>query len=144
MRKVWFCDPAGTRSSPGNSAAPSGSLLVIRTTPSGCAGHIAAGIGPLKVSVPPELPPPAIDAGEIVIDRSLGRRFGGRTKNGRFQVEPPLRAAMPTSMSVNGGLVVSGKLAVSEPAATVTLDGTCAIAGWELESATGVPPAGAG
>jgi len=144
IRKVWLVEPAGTRSSPGNKAATSGSLLEKRTTASGCAGHVAAGIGPLKVSVPPELPPPATAFGEIVIEVSFGSRFGGRTKNGRFDVAPPLVANSSTSTSVvSDANVVTGKLTVRAPAGTVTLAGTLAIAGCVLDNTTAAPPAGA-
>src|SRR6266850_1016524 len=107
------------------------------------AGHVPNGMGPLKVSVPPELAPPATALGEIVIDVSFGSRFGGRTYNDRFQLEPPLRATIPTSISVLGAVVVMAKFAVREPAVTVTPAGTLAMAGCVLDSTTAVPPAGA-
>ena len=56
---------------------------------------------------------------------------------------PPLFANSSTSTSVVTAVVVTGKFALREPAATVTLAGTLAIAGWLLKSATAVPPAGA-
>jgi len=57
----------------------SGSLLENRTTASGNAGQVPTGIGPLKVSVPPELLPPVTAVGAMVIEVSFGNRFGGRT-----------------------------------------------------------------
>lgn len=144
IRNAWLVEPAGTRSSPGKRAAIAGSLLENRTTASGCAGQTPVGIGPLKVSVPPELPPPATELGEIVIDVSFGSRFGGRTKNGRFEVAPPLVANTNTSTSVvSDANVVTGKLTLRPPSGTVTLAGTLAIAGCVLDNVTMVPPAGA-
>jgi len=47
------------------------------------------------------------------------------------------------SISVFGADVAIAKLAVWEPAVTVMVAGTLAMAGWLLDSATAVPPGGA-
>src|SRR5438270_1345593 len=108
--------------------ATSGSLLVNRTAPSGKAGQVAAGTGPLKVNVPPDVPPPATGVGEMVIDESVGK-FAGRTNRERCQPLPPLAARMSTSTSTAGGEVAIGKVALDAPAGMVTLAGTLANAG---------------
>src|ERR1051325_2197053 len=133
--KVALVLPAATVTLAGTLAAP---LLLDSAT---CAPP--AGAGPLSVTVPVEDPtPPTTLLGFKVSEETVGRG-GGITVSEADRLTPPKDAEMVTVVEVVTVLVLTVKVALVLPAATVTLAGTLA-APLLLDSATCAPPAGAG
>ena len=101
-----------------------------------------AGAGPLSVTVPVEDPtPPTTLLGFKVSEETVGRG-GGITVSEADRLTPPKDAERVTVVEVDTVLVLTVKVALVLPAATVTLAGTLA-APLLLDSATCAPPAGA-
>ena len=123
--------PAGTVTLAG-SAATAGLLLesVIVAPPAGAAAH--------RCTVPVEGVPP----GTLVGLRDRESRVVAYTIRMAPTVTSSKVAEILTAQVT--GLVDTTKFALVAPAGTVTLAGTVAAAGVSLESATVIPPAGAG
>ena len=129
--KPALAAPAGTVTLAGTEAAP---LLLESAT---CAPP--AGAGPFSVTVPLAVVPPATLEGLMLRDEINA----GTTASGAVLVAPPYEPEMVTAAGVETALVLTLKLALVAPAATVTLAGTVAAAVLLLESATTRPPEGA-
>src|ERR1700740_2639849 len=80
--------------------------------------------------------------GQIVHGHCPGGGDGGVTVSGAVRVPLP-EAVMVTWVDAATALVVTGKLALVDPAGTVTLAGTVAAAALLLERVTCSPPLGA-
>src|SRR5215831_18598551 len=133
--KVALVFPAATVMLAGTLAAP---LLLDSVT---CAPP--AGAGPLSVTVPvDDCAPPVTLVGFSVSEETVGRG-GGITVSEADRLTPPKDAEMVTVVEVDTVLVLTVKVALVLPAATVTLAGTLA-APLLLDSATCAPPVGAG
>src|SRR5262245_32023585 len=133
--KVALVLPAATVTLAGTLAAP---LLLDSAT---CAPP--AGAGPLSVTVPvDDCAPPVTLVGFRVSEATVGSG-GGITVSEADRLTPPKDAEMVTVVDVDTVLVLTVKVALVLPAATVTLAGTLAAA-LLLDSATCAPPAGAG
>ena len=123
--------PAATVTLVGTLAAP---LLLDSIT---CAPP--AGAGPLSVTVPVEDPtPPTTLLGLKVSEETVGRG-GGITVSEADRLTPPKDAEMVTVVDAVTVLVLTVKVALVLPAATVTLAGTLA-APLLLDNATCAPP----
>jgi hypothetical protein len=89
--------------------------------------------------------PPVVPLTLGVTSRSISGAFGSAvTWKNAVRLSPPALPVTDADAAESTGLVVTLKLAVLFPAATVALAGTWAIAGSLLERATTVPPGGAG
>src|SRR5687767_2855944 len=128
--KLALAAPAGTVTLAGTETAP---LLLESAT---CAPP--AGAGPLKVTVPETALPPVTLAGLVLRDE----RTAGVTEREAVCDAPPRVPVRVTEVGVATGLVVTLKVALVAPAATVTLAGTVTD-GLLLERLTWAPPAGA-
>jgi hypothetical protein len=123
---------AGTVTLAGTCAAAVLLLASVTTAP-------PVGAGPVRVTVPIDVPPPGIDVGFTPTE----------LRSGRFTVKAavlvaPYVAEMVTDALALTGLVVMVNVAIVWFAATVTLVGTCAAAVLLLDNVTTAPPAGAG
>src|SRR3989441_668152 len=105
-----------------------------------------AGAGAANVTVPSEEEPLATLAGLSVTAESVtgGGGAGGETVSSTVLVTPPKEAAIVMVVDVVTEVVVTVKLAVVDPAATVTLAGTVATTVLLLERVTTVAAEGAG
>src|SRR5919198_2330643 len=131
MLNVALVAPAATVTVAGTEAA--GLLLESAT----CAPP--AGAGPFSVTVPELGLPPVTLAGLMPSEEITG----GGTVSEALCVAPPDVPEIVTAVGVATAFVVTLKVALVAPAATVTLAGTAA-AGLLLVSVTCWPPAGAG
>ena len=131
MLNVALVAPAATVTLAGTDAA--GLLLESAT----CAPP--AGAGPFSVTVPELGLPPVTLAGLMPSEEITG----GSTVSEALCVAPPDVPEIVTAVAVATAFVVTLKVALVAPAATVTLAGTAA-AGLLLVSVTCWPPAGAG
>jgi len=135
--KLALLAPAGTITLEGTLAGP----LLERKT---CAPP--AGAGALSVTVPVEdCSPPMTLVGFSVSDVRVGGGGGAGVTVSEADVVAPLKVAeMATVADAATALVLTVKVALMAPAATVTLDGTRATVVLLLESVTCAPPVGAG
>src|ERR687887_701956 len=131
MLNVALVAPAATVTLAGTDAA--GLLLESAT----CAPP--EGAGPFSVTVPELGLPPVTLAGLMPSEEITG----GSTVSEALCVAPPDVPEIVTAVAVATAFVVTLKVALVAPAATVTLAGTAA-AGLLLVSVTCWPPAGAG
>jgi len=135
--KVALLAPAGTVTLDGTLAAP----LVLESA------TIAppAGAGPLSVTVPVEdcKPPITLEGLSDSEARVGGGGGAGVTVSGADLVAPLKDAEMVTAVDEATALVLTVKVALVAPAATVTLEGTLAAVVLLLESVTCAPAAGA-
>jgi hypothetical protein len=131
--KVALLVPARTVTLAGTVAAAL-SLDRETTTPS-------PGAGPLSVTVPVDEPsgPPTTLAGISVSEE----RLGGKTVSEAVRVPPLYKAEIVTDVDTVTARVLTAKVALVEPAGTVTLAGGVAAASL-LDNVTVAPPAGAG
>jgi hypothetical protein len=132
--KVALVAPAGTVTLAGSQAAPSLTDSMTVAPP--------AGAGPLSVTVPVEEAPPTTVVGFSVSDESVAA--AGVTVSEAVRATPLYDAEIVTDVDELTGLVLTAKVAVVAPLATVTLDGTVATLVLLLESDTTAPPLGAG
>jgi hypothetical protein len=130
LADVW---PAGMVTEDGTVASKVSELLRLTVRP-------PVGAGPERVAVPVELLPPATEAGEKVIVRSVG----ARTVSVAVLLEAPRVAVMVTVAFAATAEVVAVNVADVLPAVTVTLAGTLAAAVFELDRVTASPPEPAG
>jgi hypothetical protein len=128
---VAVLSPAATVTLAGTCATAG--LLPERVTSAPPAGAI-----PVNVTVPVEFAPPTTVAGLSASEESLA----GFTVNVAVAVVPYV-PEMVTAVPLVTAPVVTAKVAVVVPAATVTLVGTCATPVLLLESVTTAPPEGA-
>jgi len=106
-----------------------------------CAPPVSA--GPLRVTVPVEGDPPVTLMGLSAIEESVAEP-GGVTVSEAVLVTPPEDPVMVTGAEAVTVLVLTVKVELLAPAATVTLAGTVAAAVLSLERETAAPPLGAG
>jgi len=97
----------------------------------------------VKVAVPVAEPPPVTVEGLSVIALRLAGGGTGSTVRVVVRVTPPPVPVIVIAVELATELVVTAKLALVVPAATVTLAGSAATAAFELERFTRNPPLGA-
>ena len=132
ITKVTLVAPAGTVALAGTVAAEVLLLVKETTIP-------LLGAAPFRVRVPVDEVAPTTVLGLSVSDERAGRL----TVNVAVRVVLPSFAEMVTDAEVATGFVVTVKLAVVAPAATVTFGGTVAAAVLLLDTVTVNPPGGA-
>jgi len=134
---VALMTPAATATVEGTLAAV---VLLLESVT--CAPPVGA--GPLSVTVPVEEFPPVTLVGFSVSDERVGGGGGAGVTVSEADLVAPLKVAeMATVADAATALVLTVKVALVAPAATVTLEGTLA-AVLLLESVTCAPPVGAG
>ena len=133
--KLALVAPAATVTLEATVATEVLPLLRVTTAP-------PLGAGPLRVTVPVELFPPLTDVGLSVRDESV-TAAAGVTVRLAFLVVPLYVPEIVTDWLEVTLTVVTVKLALVEPAETVTLDGAVATAVLPLLSETTAPPPGA-
>src|SRR3989442_351583 len=138
---VALVAPAGTVTLPTAGTLAAAGLLLERVTTAPPAGAAA-----LRVTVATEEEPLATLAGLSVRAESVtgGGGAGGETVSSAVLVRPPKEAAIVMVVDAVTEVVVTLKLAVVDPAATVTLAGTVATTVLLLERVTAVAAEGAG
>jgi hypothetical protein len=129
--KVVLVDPAAMVTLAGTFAADVLLLCKVTTAP-------PAGAAPLKVTVPVELFPPTTEVGFLAIDESVA----ALTVRAVVRAMPYVPVIVTDVLAVTG-VVVMVNVALVDPAAIVTLAGTCAAAVLLLCKVTSAPPAGA-
>src|SRR5262245_44875524 len=135
--KVALVEPAGTVTLAATVATAVLLLDSVTTVP-------PAGAGPLRVTVPCEVLPPVTLVWFSVNEETVTVvGAAGFTVSVADWVTPPADAERVTAVEVVTVWVVTVKVALVDPAATVTLAGTVATAVLLLDSVTTVPPAGA-
>ena len=133
--KVAESDPAATVALPGTEAD---ALLDVRETVAP-----SAKAKPVKVTVPVEEAPPTAVAGDIATEESVGGGGGSAViVKAAVRSTPPWLAVMVATSVVLTVVVVTAKVALVAPEATVTLEVTTA-EGMLEESVTRAPPVGA-
>jgi len=133
---VALVAPAGTVTLAGTEAAAVLLLESDTTAP-------PLGAALVKVAVPVAEPPPVTVDGLRVIALRLAGGGTGLTVSVAVRVVAPCAPVIVTAVDVATELVVTAKLALVAPAATVTLAGTAATAAFELDRFTRSPPLGA-
>src|SRR6266850_6812332 len=134
---VALMTPAATATVEGTLAAV---VLLLESVT--CAPPVGA--GPLSVTVPVEEFPPVTLVGFSVSEERVGGGGGAGVTVSEADLVAPLKVAeMATVADAATALVLTVKVALVAPAATVTLEGTLA-AVLLLESVTCAPPVGAG
>ena len=129
--KVAVVDPAAMVTLAGTCAADVLLLCKVTTAP-------PEGAAPFKVTVPVELFPPTTEVGFLAIEESVA----ALTVRVVVRVMPYVPVIVTDVFAVTG-VVVMVKVALVDPAAMVTLEGTCATAVLLLCKVTSAPPAGA-
>src|SRR5262245_61602892 len=133
--KVALVAPAGTVTLAGTVAAAVLLLASVTTSP-------PLGAEPLRVTVPWDVFPPVTLAGLTLTPETVTAAEAGFTVSVADRVTPPATAEIATGVDTVTALVVTVKLALVAPAATVRLAGR--VTADELsESVTTTPPAGA-
>src|SRR5687768_2952917 len=132
---VALVAPAGTVTLDGTAATADAALDSATAAP-------PLGAGALSVTVPVEVPPPVTLDGFSVSDDSV--MTGGVTVREAVALAPLYDAEIATDVDEATWLVLTVKVAVVVPPATVTLDGTLATPGFALDRETRAPPLGAG
>ena len=136
--KVALVAPAATVTLEGTRATVV--LLLERAT---CAPP--AGAGPLRVTVPAEEFPPVTVVGFRESEESVDGGGDAGVMVSEADLVAPLKVAeIVTAVDAATALVLTVKVALVAPAATVTVEGTLATVVLLLERATCAPPAGAG
>ena len=135
MAKVAEVAPAAAVTLAGTDATAELELERETTAPPGGAGPFNAAVLLVEGALPPNML-----LGERVSEESTI----GLTVNATVLVTPPKVAEIFTAVVTVTNVVLMVKEAEVAPAATVTIAGTEATAGLELETVTSVPPAGAG
>src|SRR5258706_388645 len=136
--KLAVFAPAATVTLAGTRAAIVLLLASVTTAP-------PDGAALLSVTVPVEdcVPPVTLVGFSVNEDNVTGGGAAGFTVSAAVLVVPPYAAPIVTAVEALTALVLTVKLAVVAPAATVTLAGTRAAAVLLLESETTAPPDGA-
>src|SRR5437867_292929 len=132
---VALVAPAATVTLAGSEATAAFELARLTRSP-------PLGAALVRVAVPVAEPPPVTVEGLRAIALRLAGGGTGLTVRVAVRVTPPVPAIV-TAVDVATELVVTAKLALVAPAATVTLAGTVATAAFELERLTRSPPIGA-
>jgi hypothetical protein len=134
IEKVAEREPAGTDTEAGTLAAAGSPLASVTLTP-----PLGAAVDKLTV---PVIPVPPSTLGEVKVSEVTAK--GGKMFKTALRNESPIDAVIVPAVGVATTPVVTGKLVVVAPPATVTCAGTPAADALLLDSVTLAPPAGAG
>src|SRR5881296_2214137 len=135
MEKVALIEPAATVTLAGTVATAVLLLDNVTTAP-------PAGAAVVNVAVPWAAAPPVTLVGLTASADSVAGGGGGVTVSVAVLVAPPKAPVTVTGVEAATALVVMEKVALVEPAATVTLAGTVATAVLLLDNVTTAPPVG--
>ena len=133
--KVALVAPCATVTLAGTVAAP---LLLASVT-----ANPPGGAAAVKVTVPCEAAPPVTLVGLTATAESVAGAEGGVTVRVADRVAPPWEPLIVAALDADTDAVVTGKIALVLPLATVTLAGTVAAAVLLLVRVTTAPPVGA-